>query len=398
MLITCPECELNVSDKALICPHCGYPLKSDAKPRPYKSSKAHKRLPNGFGQISELKGRNLRNPYRAMVSVGKKSNGRPNSKILGFYETYNAAYQALMDYNRCPYDLDTQMSVSELYEIWVEYYKSTLKSSSAIRNTTNAWSYCKPIYDLKARDLRAYHIKEVMDEATSPNIKSRIKSTFNLMLDYALEHELVDRNYARTFKVSDDVINEAEQAKHSHMAFTDAEMKILWDNTNINYVPLILFQCYSGFRPQELGLIKLDDVDLEKSIIRGGIKTPSGINRLVPIHSRVYDFVKIFYDQAVELNSEYLVNCTDSRNPSELKMTYDKYQNRFEKIIEVLELHPDHRPHDPRKHFVTMAKRAEMNEYAIKNIVGHKIKDITEAIYTERDEDWLINEMKKIKE
>ena len=28
-LIKCPECDLQVSDKAISCPHCGYPL--DAK-------------------------------------------------------------------------------------------------------------------------------------------------------------------------------------------------------------------------------------------------------------------------------------------------------------------------------------------------------------------------------
>ena len=27
MLIKCPECKLQVSDKAITCPHCGYPLK-----------------------------------------------------------------------------------------------------------------------------------------------------------------------------------------------------------------------------------------------------------------------------------------------------------------------------------------------------------------------------------
>ncbi|WP_366525888.1 zinc-ribbon domain-containing protein, partial [uncultured Parasutterella sp.] len=26
MLIKCPECELQVSDKAATCPHCGYPM------------------------------------------------------------------------------------------------------------------------------------------------------------------------------------------------------------------------------------------------------------------------------------------------------------------------------------------------------------------------------------
>lgn len=29
MLIPCPECALNVSDKAISCPHCGFPLKPE---------------------------------------------------------------------------------------------------------------------------------------------------------------------------------------------------------------------------------------------------------------------------------------------------------------------------------------------------------------------------------
>ena len=71
MLTQCPECELPVSDKANACPHCGYPLKPSEKiKRPRKSNK-RRRLPNGFGQISEIKNRNLRNPFRAMVTVGK---------------------------------------------------------------------------------------------------------------------------------------------------------------------------------------------------------------------------------------------------------------------------------------------------------------------------------------
>ena len=27
MLITCPECNNNISDKATSCPHCGYPMR-----------------------------------------------------------------------------------------------------------------------------------------------------------------------------------------------------------------------------------------------------------------------------------------------------------------------------------------------------------------------------------
>ena len=44
---------------------------------------------------------------------------------------------------------------------------------------------------------------------------------------------------------------------------------------------------------------------------------------------------------------------------------------------------------DGRKHFVTAAKKYGVDEYAIKYIVGHKISDITEKVYTDREFVWL---------
>ena len=76
MLIQCPECELNVSDKALACPHCGCPMTKNIKASSVRARhNKRRRLPNGFGQISEIKNRNLRKPFRAMVTVGKNDNG-----------------------------------------------------------------------------------------------------------------------------------------------------------------------------------------------------------------------------------------------------------------------------------------------------------------------------------
>ena len=43
-----------------------------------------------------------------------------------------------------------------------------------------------------------------------------------------------------------------------------------------------------------------------------------------------------------------------------------------------------------------MAKEAGMDEYAIKKMVGHRINDITERIYTDRDIKWLHSEVAKI--
>ncbi|MCC8049766.1 MAG: tyrosine-type recombinase/integrase [Clostridiales bacterium] len=412
MLVKCPECELQVSSNAATCPHCGYPLKPTRNSRPRATSNKRRRLPNGFGQISEIKGRNLRKPFRAMVPIGKTESGRFLCKPLkpeSYFATYNDAYLALTEYNKNPYDLSDDMTVKELYEKWSEEYFKTLNSTSGIRTVTSAWTYFSDIYHMRARDVRARHIKGCMDEGTcvikgevhhpTAGTKARMKSLANLMFDYALEYEIVDKNYARTFNVSSDIIKEKEDAKRGHIPFTEEELQKLWDNVDtMPYVNVVLIQCYSGWRPQELGLIELKNVDLENWTFTGGMKTEAGINRLVPIHTRIRPFVKKLYDEAVGIGSEYLINCTDgTTHRSSIKFTYDKYRHRFDTICAALQINPEHRPHDGRKQFITMAKNAGVDEYAIKYMVGHAITDITEKVYTERNMQWLQTEIEKIR-
>lgn len=412
MLIKCPECELQASDKAASCPHCGYPFRSDSKARQPRKSNKRKRLPNGFGQISEIKGRNLRNPFRVMITVGKNENGRPICGLLkpnAYFPTYNEAYTALLEYNKNPYDLSQAITVKELYERWSKEYFKTLKSESSVRTIKSAWSYCSDVYDMKMVDLRTRHIKGCMEDGTtiikgverhtSAFIKARIKSMFNLLFDYALEYELVDRNYARAFNIPDNVRKEANSNYKEHLSFTDEEMQLLWDNLGkIHYIDVVLIQCYSGWRPLELVSLKTENVNINDWTFTGGMKTEYGENRTVPIHSRIRDLVKARYDEALELKSEYLINCTDIKDvASSLRFSYDKYRYRFNRIIDRLNMNPEHRPHDPRKQFVTMAKKYNVDEYALKYIVGHSIIDITEKIYTDRTFDWIRTEIEKIK-
>ena len=53
--------------------------------------------------------------------------------------------------------------------------------------------------------------------------------------------------------------------------------------------------------------------------------------------------------------------------------------------------------YDGRHTFITMMKKVDANDYILKRIVGHSIKDITENGYTHRDVTDLINDVKKIK-
>lgn len=92
------------------------------------------------------------------------------------------------------------------------------------------------------------------------------------------------------------------------------------------------------------------------------------------------------------MNSEHLFN--DENGQQDTFLTYDKYRRRFEKINK--KLHFTHKPHDTRHTFVTQAKTAKVDEYILKNIIGHEINDITEKVYTHRTIEDMRQEMDKI--
>ena len=380
MLINCPECELQVSDKAISCPHCGYPFKPSLHPQ---SSSKRKRLPNGFGQISRVKG-NLRSPYRAMVTVGKTETGRPICKLLrpkAFFRTYNDAYAALLEYNRDPYAMESK-TLAELYDMWSEDFFVDL-SESAITKYKQCWRYCSDLQHMRVRDIRVRHIRSVMSMSESPQTIKYIKNMFALMLDKAVEYEMTDKNYARMFNLDKSISKAANTTIRKHIPFESWEIDRMFENISASVCRMVLIQCYSGWRPQELLNIKRSDVDLKNWSFRGGMKTEAGKNRVVPIHSKIRDLVKEFYDNG----DEYLFG----------KMSYRDYLYLFKDMLYKLELNEDHRPHDCRTHFVTMCKTYSVDEYAIKYMVGHTIKDITEDVYTYRSVEWLSSEIEKIK-
>jgi len=121
-----------------------------------------------------------------------------------------------VEYNRNPYDLNPAITVKEVFEKWTDNYFQTLKTEASVLAVKKAWTYCKEVYDMRVMDIRARHVKGCMDSIESANIKGKIKSLFNLMLDYALEYELVDRNYSRSFNMSEELVKDIQSVKNSH--------------------------------------------------------------------------------------------------------------------------------------------------------------------------------------
>lgn len=344
-----------------------------------KQSK-HMRLPNGFGQISRINNKKLRKPYRAMVTVGKTDDGKPIVKMLkpvSYFRTYNEAYTALLEYNKDPYDLDNLMTIEQLYEKWLPEYQSKVTAGTA-RSVTAAWKKCDDLKDMLVKDVRSRHCKLCIESATTHTAKKNIQKLLNQMFDYAVEWDLTDRNYARSVKVGAN----PEESK-GHKVFAEDEMTTLWENINDPTVRMIMIQCYMGWRPSELCELRSEDVNLDKWTITGGMKTEAGKERTVPIHEKIKGLVVA----AKSDGGEYLFTP---------HLNYDTYKIRFYKVIEDLQFEPGHKPHDPRKTFVTMCKNAGVNEYAIKYMAGHAISDITEKIYTERDDEFLCKELSKV--
>lgn len=393
MLMVCPECNLQISDKAAFCPHCGYVIKLK---NINVKVKARKRLPNGFGQISEIKSGNLRNRFRVMVPAGKTEAGRPISKLLkpkAYFKTYNDAYQALVEYNRSPYDPNRALTFADLYEEWLEKHKDKIENPATVRQYRASFTHLERLHKYQFRDIRSYNIREAIETAdVSEQMKDKMKSLCNMLYDYALEREYVDRNYARELSLN--INREASESIHS--AYTENEMKLLWKHTNHPAVFAQLIQCYTGFRPQELLNIKLEDIDLDQMVIKGGMKTKAGKDRLVPIHPCLQELVKEKYKQSVDEGYTYFIHGIGRQKEKNLPILYDAYAVGLRLFWRDYGNGSKHRPHDGRVQFITLCKKYNVDEYAIKYIVGHQIKDLTERVYTKREIDWLRNEILKI--
>lgn len=344
------------------------------------TKRAHRKLPNGFGSITEIKGRYLRNPFFVRICVGKTETGRPILRSLkpkAYFKTYNEAYEALVEYNKSPYDLDQSMTVQNLYDRWSPVYFEQVSESSK-RAIRASWKKCQSVYDIQVRELKAGNIHEIIDAEPSAQMKMRIKMLFDMMLDYAMEYEIVDHNVSRSFKLPKNIASAANTVTSPHIALAIEEIKRLWDLVNEPYVDMMLIQCYTGLRPQELLNIRMENVHFEQSYFTGGLKTAAGKNRIVPIHEKIKPLFK------KRLNvSEWLFQINGK------PISSHTYRDHFEQIL------PGHRPHDARKTFATYAAKSGMDEVAIKRIMGHQL-DLTESVYTERSTEWLVTQMNKL--
>lgn len=369
---------------------------------------------NGEGSISYDK---RRKRYRAKVTTGweineKTGKERQITKDIGSnFKTQSEAAQAIAAYLENPYNLeDKNITFSKLYERWFEEF--IVDHESHRYRIKAAYKYCGSLYNKKIREISIYDMKNAIATGTtietrgknkgqrktaSPAIKESMKYLFNNLLQYATEARLVERNYAKEFTLDKKILKQKEEQHVQKIPFTQEDLQIMW--RAVDFVPfadMILYACYSGWRPSELVTLKIENVDLEKGFIRGGIKTDAGRDRIVPIHPKAKPIIEKYYDEAVKVGSKYLFNDTNKKKG--IGLSYDQYLSRFNNAMELLQFPDRHTPHCTRHTFISRAKAEKMDEHVLKLLVGHRDRrDITEHVYTHRELQELKNEIKKIK-
>lgn len=339
------------------------------------------RLPNGYGSIYKMKG-NRRNPWRVRITIGYTDEGKQIYKTLGYYKNRKLALDALSQFHENPSLINaSNISFKEIYD---KIYSSKISklSDSSIKAYELSYAYCKKLHDIRFVDIKTDALNDVLNNIDKHGIKRKIKTLFNQMFDYAMQNDIVNKNYSQYVTVG------RNTNKNIKTPFSNKEIKLLFENiSNFEFIDTILIMIYTGFRIGELLDLKKDNVNLTEKYITGGNKTEAGKDRLVPIHPKVYNLIKNRYENAFE----YLVTNKNKKK----KLNYRTYKDSFNLVMENLGM--QHNPHECRHTFATLMDNANANERAITRIIGHNSFLTTEKFYTHKDIDELRKAIELIK-
>lgn len=336
-------------------------------------------MPNGFGSVYKLSG-NRRRPWIARKTVEwDRKTGRQKYYTVGYYKTRQEALTALVEYNKNPIGEKRDITLKELYEKWskTRYPKLSYKT---VKTYETAWNHLSQIEDMVFRDIKTSHLQEIIDDMSDPPPESKkeplgysschkVKVLAGLLYKFAIPNDIVDKNYAQYIELPE---NDSEKRE----PFTDVEIKKIekaakadiWANT-------ILILIYTGMRIGELMYLPRNKVNLEHMLIVGGSKTEAGKDRIIPIHSKIQQYVTEWYNQG----NEYLI----TRNNERIRVDYYRrylYYPALERIgVRKLT------PHSTRHTFGTLLDKAGANTKAIQDLIGHADYATTANIYTHPD-------------
>lgn len=363
---------------------------SEQKPR--KKKKRRMRLPPGLGSVHLIGDeKQRRKPWRARVQSHveldvKTGTAKKKYITVGCFATEMEAIEALMNYRKNPFTLDaSSCTFEELFERWKEKKYPDL-SFSGQTGYNSAYKNSQGLYKMKMRDIKAYHLDEVMQQQTGGyQVQNRLRSFWSQLFKYAMENDIIEKNYAEFVKLKD------KPTETTRTAIPPEGRAKIWQAVQAGdqAAELAMIYIYTGMRPSELLEIEKKNVDLDARIMVGGLKTEAGKNRRIPIHRTILPFI----ERLMQGTGDYLVPRKAKR--SNIRTIYQAFMlEQWQPLMQRLGME-EYTPHYCRHTCATMLREADVAEDLKKLILGHKSEDITDR-YTHHPDSMLLEAIDKL--
>jgi site-specific recombinase XerD len=335
------------------------------------------RRANGTGSVYKLSG-NRRKPWVAVSSSVIDGTKKQEKKILGYFKKETDAKMVLDAYNVGAYEVPDKIKLQEVYDEWFAQKERKVKSMHAYKF---AWNYLSSLKGMKFADIRLVHLQNIVDAASDDGLSYNsivsIKSLMSQLYKHSMKNDIVNKDYSKFVELP-------KRDSKAKVRFTDMEIKKLVKLAKSDpYVNPILIMIYTGLRITELMELTRFNIDIEGMIITGGIKTDAGRDRIIPIHPKIQEYIRYWYDQG----GESLI-LTKRGQPMKSTNYRDNY---FNKIIEANGFRKELTPHSCRHTFASMLASAGADTLHIQKLIGHSDYSMTANVYTHPD----VEELKK---
>lgn len=309
------------------------------------------KLPNGYGTVYRLQG-NRRRPFVVKKSIGGKQ------KTLGYFESYQNAFEYLVEINHCTPSRD--VTFSAVYYGWkARHFEKIGKSSQ----TAYAISYrhLSPLHAMPFASITYPDLQAAVDAVEAGYCtRKKCRVLLSQLYKYAIKNGIVDHDLSPFVELPRHVI------VYRKKPFTARQIGKLWRSLDVPGVADALILIYTGMRIGEYIALRPGDINVRQRYIDiKHSKTAAGI-RKVPIHHLILGMLTERKEAGI------ICPCR----------TYDSFRRLWDKAMDAVRM--KHTPHECRHTLATLLDRAEVSETAIRMILGHARPGVTKGVYTHK--------------
>jgi integrase len=367
----CKKCKKEIPDESKFCNHCG------AK---QVREKATRRRGNGQGTVFK----DSNGTWVAECTIGwDEADGRlvRRSKRKRGFATKNEALAFLPELRTMLPQQDMNIRFKDLYAKWLDIHMEKV-SASTINCYKAAYKYFTRLYYAEVVNIKTEHMQKCIDECPNGRrTKENMKALCTSLWKYAMQLDIVDRNYGEYIYIRKD-------EREERVAFSAEQLQLMWENVDtIPAIRYILVLCYTGMRLGEMLDAKTESYSPKDGYFVAGSKTKAGRNRIITISPKI----RCFFDGFGA--GEYLFSDTGKRI-SDVKFREDMFYPALEAIgITGKKSDGSHiySPHCCRHTFATLMKNVNAPATDKQKLIGHSKFEMT-AHYTHTD----IESLKKI--